>query len=768
MERTLLRDISRNNFYLPGFAAPRGPSDVAEGGGVLTAQVVFNRPVDTAYTYTVPEHLAKLLGPGQRVRVPFGKANRQAVGYCVAVGKAPTDRPLKSIRAVLDSEPILSPSMQQLTRWIADRYLCGWGQVLEGVIPAGVRRHAGTRMMKFYEAASDAAGRLAEVRASAKQRTVVKALLAERAPLRRDELMEVAHCGPGPIKSLCEKQLIVETSQRTEPNSREEVNIERTPDLPLSGQQQAALETVLAAVRSGEFRTVLLHGVTGSGKTEVYTQAIREVVHCGRQAIVLVPEISLTPQTIRHFRARFDTVAVLHSHLSDSERYWQWQRIARGEVQVVVGARSAIFAPTPKLGLIVIDEEHENSFKQETVPRYHAREVARERARLQHVPLVLGSATPSLESWLRVQRNEDVLVSLLKRVEQRVLPPVVVVDVRNDPQCSRGSAIGVALERAMRRTLEDGSQAILLLNLRGYAPTLWCRGCGYSVKCPHCDITLTFHKEHNVSLCHSCGYQVSVVKCPHCGHGGIRYLGSGTERLEREVRGKFPGYRCLRMDSDSMRRVGSHDAALEAFRQQEVQILLGTQMIAKGLDFPNVALVGVVSADTVLHQPDFRAAERTFQLIAQVAGRTGRGERGGRVYVQTTAPTEPTIRYAAEHDYLGFAAEELKRREELAMPPYQAMARVIVRGAEEEAVRRQADEMVDVLVEAARATTAGVYVIGPGPAPAAKLKDKYRYHLHLKADTAEQIGALWHGVAGKLPRTGGVETAIDVDPLGVQ
>lgn len=763
MERLLLPETELNPATPPVVSLPTAAT------ARRAAQIVFNRPVETVYTYLVPEPLQRLLQPGQRVRAPFGRANRQTVGYCVAVGPSPeTDRPLKSIEAVLDREPILSETMQQLTRWIADRYLCSWGQVLDSVIPAGVRRHAGTRVVKFYAPSADAAQRLAEARLAAKQRSVLQILLAEQVPLPLDELTKMASCGPGVVQALRKRGLVTETSQRTDDFVLEEEPIAHEPDLVLSAQQRSALETIIAAMRSGELRTLLVHGVTGSGKTELYTQAIREVVHCGRQAIVLVPEISLTPQTIRHFRARFDSVAVLHSHLSDVERYWHWQRIARGEVQVVVGARSAVFAPTPKLGLIVIDEEHEPSFKQETVPRYHAREVARQRAALEGVPLVLGSATPSLDSWLRVQRNEDILVPLPHRIEQRPLPPVVIVDIRNDPQCSRGAAIGVALERAMRRTLEDHGQVILFLNLRGYSPTLWCRGCGYAVKCPHCDITLTFHKQRNVSLCHSCGYEVSIVKCPKCGRGGIRYLGNGTERLEKEVQSKFPDRRCLRMDSDSMRRPGSHDAALQAFRQQEVPILLGTQMIAKGLDFPNVNLVGVISADTILHQPDFRASERTFELIAQVAGRTGRGPQRGRVYVQTAAPDEPAIRQASEHDYAGFVADELPRRKELGMPPYRTLVRVIVRGPEEEVVRKHADEMVDVLAELARTNNLPVDTLGPGPAPVAKLKDNYRYHFSLLADTFAPIRQLWRAAARRLPTTPHVESTVDVDPLSLR
>ena len=368
---------------------------------------------------------------------------------------------------------------------------------------------------------------------------------------------------------------------------------------------------------------------------------------------MLVPEISLTPQTIRRFRSRFESVAVLHSHLSDAERHWHWQRIASGEVQVVVGARSAVFAPTPHLGLIVIDEEHETTFKQQSTPRYHATEVARERCRQEGVPLILGSATPTLESLYRTSNvhqppatsqpprqqpsaishqppANDVLLSLPRRVNDLPMPPVVIVDVRNDPQIGKGHAVGRALQHGIDRALKEGGQVILFLNLRGYSPVLWCWKCGGGVKCPDCDITLTWHRDRKKVVCHSCEYEAAPPeRCPQCDQPGLRYFGTGTQRLEKEVEVKFPGRKVLRMDSDSMSRRGAHDEALEAFRHGEVDILLGTQMIAKGLDFPNVTLVGVINADTLLHQPDLRASERTFQLDRPGGGTHRAGNEGG-------------------------------------------------------------------------------------------------------------------------------------------
>ena len=584
-----------------------------------------------------------------------------------------------------------------------------------------------------------------------------------------DELSLRADCGTAPIRALQDKGLIVPLRRRTDPTATEPAPLPPQPDLKLNADQHAALAEILKRLRAREHATLLLHGVTGSGKTEVYIQAIREVVSYGRQAILLVPEISLTPQTIRRFRSRFTSVAVLHSHLSDAERHAHWEQISQGKVQVVVGARSAIFAPTPHLGLIVIDEEHETTFKQHSTPRYHAREVARERARRESIPLILGSATPTLESMLRATRNEDVLLSLPERVERRPLPPVVIVDTRNDPLIARGHAIGRAMQHAMQLALKADGQVILFLNLRGYSTILWCHRCGGGVNCPNCDITVTWHKDRGKVVCHNCDYEAPRPPvCPQCGMPGLKYLGTGTQRLEQEVQHKFPGVPAVRMDSDAMKKPGSHDLALEAFREGKVRILLGTQMIAKGLDFPNVTLVGVIDADTLLRQPDLRASERTFQLIAQVAGRTGRGEKGGRVLVQTSSPDDPVIRAASRHDYLGFTQQELTHRRELDLPPFTHLARVILRGSPEDVVQSEARRLAGVIRECAARVAPEVRIVGPAPAPILKLRNQYRYHFRLQAAEVESIQRLWREAAPLLIPAGDVEFTIDIDPLDMR
>ena len=519
----------------------------------------------------------------------------------------------------------------------------------------------------------------------------------------------------------------------------------------------------MPALKADAFAPFLIHGVTGSGKTEVYLSAIEEVVARGREAIVLVPEISLTPQTTRRFRRRFARVAVLHSHQSDVERHRHWQRIAAGEVEVVVGARSAIFAPTRRLGLIVVDEEHEGTFKQETVPRYHARDVAVKRAQLEGVPVLLGSATPSLESWWNAERGRYARLSMPTRVEGRPMPAVEVIDLRHEKQLP--GALSETLRQAMHQALSAGGQVILLLNRRGYHTFVVCPQCGSVLKCHSCDVAVTYHRSRHLLVCHTCDAERSCPSaCPACAAPRLHYGGIGTERLEREVQTAFPNYVARRMDSDSMRRPGSHEQVLSAFKAGEVHILLGTQMIAKGLDFPNVTLVGVVNADTALHLPDFRASERTFQLVAQVAGRTGRGDRPGRVLVQTFCPDHAAIHHAVLHDYEGFVKNELSERQKFGVPPFGRLVRLIARGPSELAVFEYLKSLGKELSQAA---SGSVRILGPAPAPIIKIRNLYRFHLQARCPTARPLQCFLHELPERHPPPRDIELAIDVDPVSM-
>jgi primosomal protein N' (replication factor Y) len=742
----------------------------------LFAEVVFDRPLDQAYTYAVPEPLHAKIGVGKRVLAPFGKGEKGTVGYCVRLSTTVPTRSVKEISRVLDDEALLTADLLRLTRWIADYYLCGWGQVLNAVVPGGAKQQAGIRSVVFLEAVPEADLPQPPPTLTAKQTAALEALRAAGRPVEVRRLAAQARCGLGPVEALIEKGLARRLIRRVDKfveNLEEPAAVE--PPIELNADQLRAWAPVEQALRQGGFHAFLLHGVTGSGKTEIYLRAIEEVVRQGKEALVLVPEISLTPQTIQRFRGRCGEVAVLHSHLGNAERGGQWRRVANGQVQVVVGARSAVFAPTRRLGLIVIDEEHEGSFKQDSTPRYHARDVAVMRARLENIPILLGSATPSLESWHNAQRGQYTLLSLPNRVLDRELPQVALIDLRHEGLGrGRPQALSPSLERAMRDALRDGGQVMLLLNRRGYSTHIHCPACGVVASCRFCDLALTFHREREVLLCHYCGYeQAPPDHCQGCGQETMRYQGMGTEKLQAEIEARFPGYVVRRMDSDSMRRPGSHGRVLAAFRQGLIHILLGTQMIAKGLDFPNVTLVGVVNADIGLHVPDFRSTERTFQLLSQVAGRTGRGPNGGKVLIQTFNPDHPSIALAARHDYLAFAEIEMSHREAHHYPPFNRLIRLIVRSKEREAGGAFAERLATALtstlstLRTPEVIAAGVRILGPAEAPVFRLKGYYRYHFQLQSASAAALHQLLRAVIPTLRPPNGVEFTIDVDPLNM-
>jgi primosomal protein N' (replication factor Y) (superfamily II helicase) len=742
----------------------------------LFAEIVFDRPLDHAYTYAVPEELRESVAIGKRVQAPFGRGDKKTAGFCVGLTATAPERSVKSLARVLDDEPLLTDDLLQLTRWMADYYLCGWGQVLNAVVPAGAKEGAGTRAASFIEAVPEEQLPRPTQPLTTKQEAVLARLRATGKAVEQRKLARLALCGPGPIEALVAKgyaRQVVRRVDRFAPKPEDEEPAEEA--ITLNEDQLRVWAPVEQAVREGGFRSFLLYGVTGSGKTEIYLRAIEEVLRQGKQAIVLVPEISLTPQTIQRFRGRCGEVAVLHSHLGDAERGSHWRRVASGQVSVVVGARSAVFAPAKNLGLIVIDEEHETTFKQETTPRYHARDVAVMRAMLANIPILLGSATPSLESWHNAQRGQYTLLNLPSRVLERPLPNVALIDLRHQPPGrTYRHALSVELERAMKDALRESGQVMLLLNRRGFSTHVHCPACGYVETCRFCDLALTHHKESDVLLCHYCGYeQPAGQKCPKCGQDQIRYQGLGTEKLQEEIENKFPGLVVRRMDSDTMKKPGSHRQVLTAFREGLINILLGTQMIAKGLDFPNVTLVGVVNADVALHIPDFRSAERTFQLLSQVAGRTGRGPRGGQVLVQTFNPEQPCIALATTHDYVRFATEELAHRRGHNYPPYHRLARLIVRSRDQQAAATFADHLgyafqaaLAKLVES-DATCGEVRLLGPAEAPVFRLKGYYRFHFQLQSPSPGTLHRLLRGVMPELRPPAGVEYTVDVDPFNM-
>jgi primosomal protein N' (replication factor Y) len=739
------------------FAEP--PAQRAPVVATTFADVVFDRPIDQIYTYAVPE--AMIVRPGVRVSLPFGRGDKLENGYVVNVHHVRPPREVKSVVRILDNTPLITEQLLKLTRWVADYYLCGWGQALQAVVPAGVRDQAGTRNITFVEAVPEDNLPDPPPELTPKQAVVLENARRFEGPIEQAHLARVAKCTTAIIGLLVEKGFLRRDKRRVErePNADEHaMELELQQPIKMNAEQQSAWKQIEEALRTGGFHPFLVHGVTASGKTELYLRAIEEVIRHGKQAVVLVPEISLTPQTIARFKGRCGQVAVLHSHLSDAERGAQWRAVAAGHVQVIVGARSAVFAPCPQLGLLVVDEEHENTFKQETTPRYHGRDVAVMRARLEGVPVLLGSATPSLESWHNAQKGHYALLSLPSRVLDRPLPPVHLIDLRHERVAG---AISPPLERAMRQTLAAGSQVMLLLNRRGFNTTVHCPNCGYVAPCDYCDISLTFHRQRQALVCHYCGFEKApMTTCPICQRDTMKYYGLGTEKLHNELIEKFPGYEIRRMDSDTMSKPGSHAKVLDDFRAGKVHVLMGTQMIAKGLDFPNVTLVGVVNADIALHIPDFRSGERTFQLLAQVAGRAGRGPRGGKVLIQTFSPEHPGIACAVRHDYLGFVNLEMPQRELHQYPPFQRLARLIIRSEKLE----QAAEFAERLAGAFRVSEQpGVRVLGPAECPIHKLNGFYRYHFQLQSSGSTALHQVLRSVLGSVRPPSGVDFQTDVD-----
>jgi primosomal protein N' (replication factor Y) len=790
----------------PAMTAPNALFDVEDerdrprpAPAVLFADIVFDRPLDHAYTYAVPEALAARIGAGKRVEVPFGKGGKGTAGFCVRVTDVPptSGYEIKTVTRVLDDDAIVDDHLMKLTRWMADYYLCGWGQVLHAVVPAGARDNAGTRVASFVEPLPKDKLPNPLPTVTPQQKAALDKLKKENRPLEILQLARLAKCTTGVVAGLVKKGLVRKFSERIETDASganhapegAEDDATPAPPIELNADQIRVWEQLKGALQTGGYHPFLLYGVTGSGKTEVYLRAIEEVVRQGKEVIVLVPEISLTPQTLARFKGRCGNLAVLHSHLTDAERGGYWRRVATGHIQVVVGARSAVFAPTRKLGLIIIDEEHENTFKQESTPRYHARDVAVMRARLEGIPILMGSATPSLESWANAERGNYTLLGMPNRVENRPLPAVKVIDLRHEPKApGRHGAIGPTLEAAMRQTLKDKGQIILLLNRRGFSTHVHCEACGHVAQCAHCDLALTFHRTKSALVCHYCGFETAPFqKCPACEQPSMRYQGLGTEKLQAEIEEKFPGNVCQRMDSDTMSKPGSHQRVLDAFRDGLIQILVGTQMIAKGLDFPNVTLVGVVNADVGLHLPDFRSAERTFQLLAQVAGRAGRGEKGGNVLVQTFTPDHPCITLASHHNYGEFAKLELVHRKQHRYPPFERMARLIVRSEKEEAASQFADVLAGAFKEAMKripappsgfvslpANTdtpapkaAPVRLLGPAECPVFRLNNFYRFHFQVQSDSSAVLHEVLRTVLAVAKPPSNVEFQVDIDPYSM-
>jgi primosomal protein N' (replication factor Y) (superfamily II helicase) len=598
-----------------------------------------------------------------------------------------------------------------------------------------------------------------------KQKKVLNYFIQNSEPIELRHLLSQVNISAATVKALVEKGFLTEQDMEVYRDPYENRTFKRTEPLPLTNDQQGAIVPILEAIENKLHQVFLLYGVTGSGKTEIYLQSIQEVIEKGREAIVLVPEIALTPQMVNRFKGRFgNLVAVLHSGLSAGEKYDEWRKIQRKEVSVVVGARSAIFAPFENLGIIIIDEEHETSYKQEEMPRYHARDVAIERARKNNCLVVLGSATPSLESFARAQKSVYQLLSLPNRMNKRPLPAVEIVDMREELRAGNRSMFSRKLFELLKERIERKEQSVLFLNKRGHSSFVMCRDCGYVMNCPNCDISLTYHKVKEQMKCHYCGFESNVpIQCPECSSDYIRYFGTGTQKVEDELGKILPEAKVIRMDVDTTGKKGSHERLLKEFHEGKADILLGTQMIAKGLDFPNITLVGVLSADTMLHLPDFRSSEKTFQLLTQVSGRAGRHELPGEVIIQTYTPEHYSVELAGTQDYDRFYQQEMMMRKARHYPPYYYLALITI-SHEQLITVVSATEKIAAFVRSRISNHA--VVLGPAASPIPRINNRYRYHCLIKYKREPELNQTLRMILDQYqadPKSG-LLVSIDVNP----
>jgi len=674
----------------------------------MYAEVALSRVakyIDNIYHYSVPPSLKDKAKIGSQILIPFG--SRKDIGYIVGFTEKTDVKKIKDIIDVTSEYPLFSKESVDLAKWLSEYYLSFFINALRAVMPPGT---------------------------VAKEKTKLKDRKRRKKP------------------------------QAPSAKSQEEIQIgkplDATPD------QKKALDLVFESLKKGEPETILLYGITGSGKTEVYLQTIAELLRQDKGSIVLVPEISLTPQLIERFRDRFkDHISIIHSHMTGKQRNSEWQRIVRGESKIVLGVRSAIFAPVKDLALIVIDEEYEMSYKQDQNPRYHARTVAEEISRTKGIPLILGSATPSVETFYKAEKGIYKKAVLPKRIDDKPLPPVEVIDMREEIKTNNRGVLSAKLKKEIKATLSRGEQIILFLNRRGYFTFVMCRECGYTVECPKCSVSLVYHSKDKKLRCNHCSFKSEApIICPKCQSSSIRYFGTGTQRIEQEVADIFPNAKITRVDRDTVAKRGAHEEIFAAFKEGKSNVLIGTQMVTKGLDLANVTLVGVVAADTAFNIPDFRSAEHSFQLLTQVAGRAGRHHLPGKVIIQTYNPDHYAIQYASKHDYEGFYKEEIKLREELGYPPFQKLINILISGEEEKKSLKVAEDLMKFIEKRIGENSEA---LGPVPPAFSKIRGSYRYQILLKTEDLDKARKAVADSIEKVVRLKGVRVSVDVEPMNM-
>lgn len=702
--------------------------------------------IDKPYDYLIPEELADKVAPGIRVYVPFSRGNRRSEGIVLAVSECcDYDKP-KAILAVLDEQPVLTDEQIKLSLFMRERFFCTVYEAAKAMLPVGLwfddegRRRVKDKTVEMAtlsvspEEAQTAAD--AKRRRSPQQANLLD-LLCSFGALPSKELLRFTGASKQSLKALCSAGLAelycIETYRRPE------INVDEIKELPvLNDEQELAFQGIKSLAEENEAKAALLFGVTGSGKTSVYIHLIKDQLSKGKSSILLVPEIALTPQMLYTFSSHFgNEVAVLHSSLSTGERYDEWKRVKNGEAHLVIGTRSAVFAPVNDLGMIIIDEEQEETYKSENNPRYHARDVAKFRCAKANALLLLGSATPDLVSRYNAERGKYSFFRLNNRYNDMELPQVRIVDMKRELRRGNGGNISSFLREEIQSNIDKGEQSILFINRRGANKLISCGECGYTYKCARCSVSLTYHSANRRLMCHYCGYSKRVDEvCPECA-GGLKYIGAGTQLVEEEIRELFPGIDVIRMDTDTVSPVGSHEVLFEKFRNENIPVMVGTQMVTKGLNFENVTLVGVISADQSLYAGDYRAGERTFSLITQVIGRSGRGDKPGRAVIQTFTPDNETIHQAARQDYEDFYSSEILLRRVQNAPPFTDLLTVTATGMDEEQVVRCCKYIKNTLSQIC--TGMDAEFLGPTPLPVVKVNNRYRYRVNISCNADRKL-----------------------------
>lgn len=710
---------------------------------------INNINVDKTFDYIVPFEYIENIKIGMRVKVPF--ASRELEGFVLDLVNSVDDNyELKEIISIVDTEPILNNELLHLGQFMSKKYFSTLISCYQTMLPKALKAQNKTninkKMIKYVELCSNSFPKL-----KPNQEKIVE-YLRINGKVKKEEVNKISVSG---VNTLIKNGIIIESLIEEYRLVTKDINKEKET-FKLTVEQQEAKNKILSQTQSSVF---LLHGVTGSGKTVVYMEIVEEMLNRGKDSIFLVPEISLTPQMVYHFKSRFgDEVAVLHSRLSEGEKYDEYRKIVEGKVHIVVGARSAVFAPFKNLGAIIIDEEHTTSYKQDNNPKYSAIEIAIERAKNNNAIVILGSATPSLETYARSIKGLYTLVELKHRVNTNNLPLVEIVDMSKEKH--RGSIFSSRLITEVNKRLEEHEQIILLLNRRGYSSFITCSNCGYTAKCPHCDITLTYHKTSNTLRCHYCGYADKMNDiCPSCGEKAIKTLGTGTEKVEEEIKKVFNA-RVVRMDLDTTSKKGSHEKIITAFKNHEYDILLGTQMIAKGLDFSNVTLVGVINADTSLMIPNYRSNEYTFQLLMQTAGRSGRGEKKGSVIIQTFNPEHYAITLASKHDYIDFFKQEMEVRRKLSYPPYYYLIYIKVIGKDYNKISVESNKIASILTRELKNSK----ILGPTTCSVFKLNGLFRFGIIIKYKKEEKMEEVLQSLVNHYKGNQTVKVDIDVNP----